>query len=156
MSPPSSTMLRLAFRARSALARPQCLARSRFVALRLPPGRTIFSSPVRLAEFPAASSTASSSSASVGPKRRTFVWKGVKFCGFIVGSMGLGLVTFLGVIFIHDAFTYTTRHIERVPVSPLALHLELGGPKNLPIARVLIDDEEVCCISLLLRARRIL
>ena len=64
--------------------------------------------------------------------------------------MGLGLVTFLGVIFIHDAFTYTTRHIERVPVSPLALHPELGGPKNLPVARVLIDDEEVC-VTLLAR-----
>ncbi len=42
----------------------------------------------------------------------------------------------------HDAFTYTDRHVERVPVSPLALHPETGGPKDLPIARVLVGDEE--------------
>jgi NADH dehydrogenase len=27
-------------------------------------------------------------------------------------------------------------------VSPLALHPETGGPKNLPVARVQVDDEE--------------
>ena len=47
-----------------------------------------------------------------------------------------------GGIFLHDWFTYTERHVERVPVSPLAFHPERGGPKNLPIARVLVDDEE--------------
>lgn len=45
-------------------------------------------------------------------------------------------------IFIHDAFTYSEKHLERVPVSPLALHPERGGPKNLPVARVQVDDEE--------------
>jgi hypothetical protein len=147
-------MLRLVLRARLPLAQRQCqcfpstpLLSSRFVN-----GRTIFNSSVRLADSPTASSAASSN-ASVGSRSgRALAWKSAKFCGFLVGSMGLGLVTFLGVIFIHDAFTYTTRHIERVPVSPLALHPELGGPKNLPVARVLIDDEEVCVTPLARRA----
>lgn len=47
-----------------------------------------------------------------------------------------------GAIFLHDAFTYTDRHVDRVPVNPLALHPETGGPKNLPVARVLVEDEE--------------
>ncbi|KAF8350507.1 hypothetical protein F5887DRAFT_913519 [Amanita rubescens] len=33
-------------------------------------------------------------------------------------------------------------HLDRVPVSPLALHPEKGGPKNLPVVRVQVDDEE--------------
>jgi NADH dehydrogenase len=45
-------------------------------------------------------------------------------------------------IFVHDAFTYSDQHIDRVPVSPLALHPERGGPKNLPIVRVQVDDEQ--------------
>ena len=45
-------------------------------------------------------------------------------------------------VFIHDAFTYTDRHVDRVPVSPLALHPERGGPKNLPVVNVLLADEE--------------
>ena len=42
----------------------------------------------------------------------------------------------------HDACTYNDRHAERVPLNPLALHPEKGGPKNLPIAKVLIDDDD--------------
>lgn len=45
-------------------------------------------------------------------------------------------------IFIHDAFTYTDKHVERVPVSPLALHPERGGPKHLPVVNALLADEE--------------
>ncbi|OBZ65801.1 External alternative NAD(P)H-ubiquinone oxidoreductase B1, mitochondrial [Grifola frondosa] len=45
-------------------------------------------------------------------------------------------------IFLHDAFTYTDRHIDRVPVSPLALHPGRGGPKNLPIVERLLSDIE--------------
>ncbi|KAH7107705.1 nucleotide-binding domain-containing protein [Auriculariales sp. MPI-PUGE-AT-0066] len=70
-----------------------------------------------------------------------------KYCGFIIAStvVGLGVVT--GAIFVHDAMTYNTRHVhvqhlDRVPVSPLALKHDIGGPKNLPIARVLVDDED--------------
>ena len=31
--------------------------------------------------------------------------------------------------------------MDRVPVSPLALHPKLGGPKNLPVASVTLEDE---------------
>jgi hypothetical protein len=43
---------------------------------------------------------------------------------------------------VHDAFTYNEKHIDGVPVSPLALHTENGGPKNLPIAGKFLRDEE--------------
>ena len=64
-------------------------------------------------------------------------WTG-KLCAFTaLGVVGLGTV-----ILVHDAFTYQVRHVDRVPVSPLALHPERGGPRNLPIVRVQVDDEE--------------
>ena len=37
---------------------------------------------------------------------------------------------------------YSDLHVDRVPVSPLALHPKLGGPKNLPVASVALGDEE--------------
>lgn len=111
--------------------------------------RTFYRSSLRQAESPLPNSSSSStveslkSTAASPKKRRRLLLKTAQVCGFIVGSVGLGLVTFVGVLFIHDAFTYTSKHTERVPVSPLALHPELGGPKNLPIAKVLIDDDDV-------------
>jgi len=64
-------------------------------------------------------------------------WTG-KMCAFAAfGVVGLGTV-----ILVHDVFTYQVKHIDRVPISPLALHPERGGPKNLPIVRVQVDDEE--------------
>lgn len=54
----------------------------------------------------------------------------------------MGVSILVTGILIHDAFTYNEKHIDRVPVSPLALHPERGGPKNLPVARVQVDDEE--------------
>lgn len=111
--------------------------------------RTFYRSSLRQAESPLPTSSSSStveslkSTAASPKKRRRLLLKTAQVCGFIVGSVGLGLVTFVGVLFIHDAFTYTSKHAERVPISPLALHPELGGPKNLPIAKVLIDDDDV-------------
>ncbi|KAF9484712.1 nucleotide-binding domain-containing protein [Pholiota conissans] len=65
-----------------------------------------------------------------------------KFTGFVCASSIVGIVVVGTGILAHDAFTYSDRHVSRVPLNPLALHPERGGPKNLPIARVLIDDEE--------------
>lgn len=65
-----------------------------------------------------------------------------KYTSYVLASSVVGLGVITAAIFIHDAFTYTERHIDRVPVNPLALHPERGGKKNLPIARVLVDDEE--------------
>jgi hypothetical protein len=68
--------------------------------------------------------------------------KTAKYTAFACFSTVLGLSVFIGAVFIHDAFTYSDRHTDRVPVSPLALHPESGGPKNLPVASVLIGDED--------------
>ncbi|KAJ4487664.1 hypothetical protein J3R30DRAFT_3430235 [Lentinula aciculospora] len=65
-----------------------------------------------------------------------------KYTLYLTLSSVVGLVVLTSSIFIHDLFTYTTRHVDRVPINPLALNLERGGPKNLPIARVLVDDDE--------------
>ena len=66
----------------------------------------------------------------------------LKWSAFLGASSVAGVLLIGGAIFVHDAFTYTDRHVDRVPVNPLALHPETGGPKDLPIARVLVEDEE--------------
>ncbi|KAF8264227.1 mitochondrial NADH dehydrogenase [Lactarius quietus] len=66
----------------------------------------------------------------------------VKYTVFTCFSAVLGVSVIVGGVFIHDAFTYSDKHIDRVPMSPLALHPERGGPKNLPIASVLVGDED--------------
>ncbi|EGE84816.2 NADH dehydrogenase [Blastomyces dermatitidis ATCC 18188] len=61
------------------------------------------------------------------------------YCGIFVVIGGVLLVGF----FVYDATTY--RHdltFQDVPVSELALIPRRGGPKNLPIADVLIDDHD--------------
>jgi hypothetical protein len=68
--------------------------------------------------------------------------KAAKYTAFTCFSAVLGLSVVVGAVFIHDVFTYSDRHIDRVPVSPLALHPESGGPKNLPVASVLVGDED--------------
>lgn len=57
-------------------------------------------------------------------------------------STAIGILVVGGILLIHDASTYTERHVGRVPVNPLSLHPRRGGPKNLPIIEVNIDDEE--------------
>lgn len=57
-------------------------------------------------------------------------------------STAIGVLVVGGILLIHDASTYTERHVGRVPVNPLSLHPRRGGPKNLPIIEVNIDDEE--------------
>lgn len=68
--------------------------------------------------------------------------KAAKYTAFTCLSAVLGLSVVVGAVFIHDVFTYSDRHIDRVPVSPLALHPQCGGPKNLPVASVLVGDED--------------
>ncbi|KAK7467389.1 hypothetical protein VKT23_004445 [Stygiomarasmius scandens] len=72
--------------------------------------------------------------------RRAFTF--AKYTSYICLSSVLGVVVLGTGIFIHDAFTYTEKHIDRVPINPLALHPEKGGPKNLPIVSAQMDDEE--------------
>jgi len=66
----------------------------------------------------------------------------VKYTSYFTLSAAFGVLALGAGVFIHDAFTYTNRHVDRVPVSPLALHPERGGPKNLPVVSVLLADEE--------------
>ena len=50
---------------------------------------------------------------------------------------------FVAAFFAYDASTYKdNENIGDVPVSEVALSPRKGGPKNLPIASVLIDDED--------------
>ncbi|RSH82305.1 hypothetical protein EHS25_006015 [Saitozyma podzolica] len=63
-------------------------------------------------------------------------------CARLVFSSILGLGLLTGVILLHDAFTYSERHVDRVPTNALALQPRKGGKKNLPILEVNLDDEE--------------
>jgi NADH dehydrogenase len=67
--------------------------------------------------------------------------KVAKYTGYLGLSTVVGVAVLTAGVLLHDAFTYTDKHVERVPVSPLALHPERGGPKNLPVARVFMDDD---------------
>ncbi|KAJ7074179.1 pyridine nucleotide-disulfide oxidoreductase-domain-containing protein [Mycena amicta] len=58
----------------------------------------------------------------------------LKYTGYFCLSSVVGVITLGAGLF--------DRHVERVPVNPLALHPEAGGPKRLPIVRALVDDEE--------------
>lgn len=61
------------------------------------------------------------------------------YCGIIIVGCG----AFVGGVFLYDASTYREDPVvEDVPVSELALNPKRGGPKNLPIAEILVDDED--------------
>lgn len=66
----------------------------------------------------------------------------LRWTGYVAASAVLGVTLITGAIFIHDAFTYTEAHVDKVPVSPLALHPEKGGPKNLPVVAAFLSDIE--------------
>ncbi|CAG7851984.1 External alternative NAD(P)H-ubiquinone oxidoreductase B1, mitochondrial; AltName: Full=External alternative NADH dehydrogenase NDB1; AltName: Full=NADH:ubiquinone reductase (non-electrogenic) NDB1; Flags: Precursor [Serendipita indica DSM 11827] len=95
---------------------------------------------------PTASAVNTEPNQSTQTKRR---WSGLritllvaKYTGFLIGSAAVGVLLIGAGVFVHDAFTYSERHLDRVPVSPLALNPKRGGPKNLPIAEVTLEDEE--------------
>ncbi|KAI0086410.1 nucleotide-binding domain-containing protein [Irpex rosettiformis] len=66
----------------------------------------------------------------------------IKYTGFLVGSTAVGLFVLTTGIFLHDAFTYNEKNVEGVPVAPLALLPENGGPKNLPVVKSYLNDIE--------------
>ncbi|KAL4885305.1 hypothetical protein BJY04DRAFT_145686 [Aspergillus karnatakaensis] len=70
---------------------------------------------------------------------RNFVVKGFAYCGFFIIMSSAAVVAF----FIYDATTYReSSSAEDIPVSELALNPRRGGPKNLPIAEVLVGDND--------------
>lgn len=72
--------------------------------------------------------------------RRTATF--ARYSGYLLLSSAFGVLAIGAGIFIHDAFTYTDKHVDRVPINPLALKPEKGGPNNLPVVKVLVDDED--------------
>lgn len=81
----------------------------------------------------------------VVPVKRLLFWRTrrvLRWGAYLTFSSVLGLGLVVGGIFAHDAFTYNSAHIDRVPVNPLALHPETGGPKKLPVCRAYLEDEE--------------
>jgi hypothetical protein len=86
------------------------------------------------------------------PAFPTIIPEKYKITGFIVRfiiSTFFGVLAIGGVILLHDALTYTERHVDRVPTHLLALNPRRGGPKNLPIIeRDLADQEDEFTASL--------
>jgi NADH dehydrogenase len=68
-----------------------------------------------------------------------YLWKSLAYFGaFVIVSTGL-VVSF----FIYDASTYRDDPaVEDLPISEFALNPRRGGPKNLPIAEHLLDDDD--------------
>ncbi|KAI8454759.1 NADH dehydrogenase [Phakopsora pachyrhizi] len=56
--------------------------------------------------------------------------------------MLLSFAVSLLALLAYDATTYSERHVKGVPVQPLALNPNRGGPKNLRIAEFLVGDQE--------------
>ncbi|KAI0707884.1 nucleotide-binding domain-containing protein [Earliella scabrosa] len=83
---------------------------------------------------------------SPNPSSLSTVWRrsktAARYTFLLLGSTVVGCVVLTGAIFLHDAFTYTERHVDRVPVAPRALNPERGGPKNLPVLSTLLSDWE--------------
>ncbi|KAB8218464.1 hypothetical protein BDV33DRAFT_175360 [Aspergillus novoparasiticus] len=68
---------------------------------------------------------------------RNAFFKTFAYCGFFIVMSGAAVVAF----FIYDATTYREHSsAEDIPVSELALNPRRGGPKNLPVADVLVGD----------------
>ena len=72
--------------------------------------------------------------------RRTVTF--FRYSGYFLLSSAFGVLAIGAGIFIHDALTYTDKHVDRVPINPLALHPKNGGPKNLPVVKALVDDDD--------------
>ena len=56
--------------------------------------------------------------------RRAYVV--AKWTGLLGASTVTGVFVVGSAVFLHDWFTYNDKHVERVPVSPLALHPDTG------------------------------
>jgi len=77
------------------------------------------------------------------PQRRSwilnFVYRSAAWLGGSIVFIGIGVVGF----FLYDASTYREDLSFRdIQVSEIALRPRIGGPKNLPIAEVQIDDDD--------------
>jgi NADH dehydrogenase len=68
-----------------------------------------------------------------------FVYRSLFYFGLTVAVSASVVVAF----FIYDATTYRVEPVtEDIAISEIALHPRRGGPKNLPIAEHLVDDDD--------------
>jgi NADH dehydrogenase len=68
-----------------------------------------------------------------------YFYKGFFYFGFGIAAAGAFIVAF----FAYDASTYRMEPIdEDINISEIALTPRIGGPKNLPIAEHLVDDDD--------------
>lgn len=118
---------------------PRCIQKSHYPLRRIDIYRRLSPRGLRLSTT---SSTASTPTPSDPGRFSRYGRKAAKYTAFTCFSAVLGLSVVIGGVFIHDVFTYSDKHVDRVPVSPLALHPERGGPKDLPVASVLVGDDD--------------
>ncbi|OLL24347.1 External alternative NAD(P)H-ubiquinone oxidoreductase B1, mitochondrial [Neolecta irregularis DAH-3] len=71
---------------------------------------------------------------------RTRIQKMLKTSKRFVGYGSAFIVVSVAGLFVYDACTYPGSRNFPVPINPLALNPRTGGPKNLPIAELLLDD----------------
>lgn len=76
------------------------------------------------------------------PKKAGLLRKTLRFTGYTIGSIVFGITATTVIILAHDALTYREAHADKVPLHPLALSPERGGPKNLPILSSYAEDEQ--------------
>ncbi|KAH9833022.1 nucleotide-binding domain-containing protein [Rhodofomes roseus] len=151
MLPPAArrAVLNLKVARPPAVTRPLALPATRS-GLRVPLGpafrqRTFATSPARLDSKAGPSPDSSSPPPPPPPPKRSLTRRlrtVFKYTFYLAGSTAVGTAVLITAIFLHDAFTYGEQHIEGVPVSPLALKPERGGPKNLPILQRYLGDFE--------------
>ena len=68
-----------------------------------------------------------------------FCYRAAAWVGVSISVLGIGIVAF----FLYDASTYKEHPTQSdIAVSQLALQPRRGGPKNLPIAEIFIDDDD--------------
>lgn len=75
-------------------------------------------------------------------RKSGIIRKTLRWTGYTVGSIIFGLTATTAIILAHDALTYREAHVDKVPLHPLALQPEKGGPKNLPILSSFAEDEQ--------------
>ena len=127
---------------------PSFLPASRRSAGKLP--GTALSASVRYASSGTGSTAAAATGQPVVQSRRSLIAR-ITLSGYnpwikwpvrALLSIVFSGVTVIGGLLAWDATTYKTKHVEGVPVNPLALNPTRGGPKNLKIAQFLVGDEE--------------
>ncbi|VBB74075.1 Putative mitochondrial external NADH-ubiquinone oxidoreductase 2 precursor [Podospora comata] len=106
-----------------------------------PDFKTFFTTPpLTLTHLRQLSSTTSKNAPKTTPKALKYAYRFAAWFGSSVLFVSLGVIGF----FVYDATTYVDHASNKsdLTISQLALNPRRGGPKNLPILEVFIDDED--------------